>query len=94
MEQSIQLHDERVVVERRPVGTGRSSERDRDAEAVTEIRETREEPVVSKQERVLEEVLVGKTGQDRSETVRDKVRCTDVEVERSGGEEARHERNR
>ena len=50
--------------------------------------------MVSKQERVLEEVLVDKTGQDRTETVRDKVRCTDVEVERSGGEEARHERNR
>ena len=61
---------------------------------MTEIRETREEPVVSKQERVLEEVLVGKTGQDRTETVRDKVRCEDVEVERSGGEGARHERNR
>ncbi len=93
VEQSIQLHDERVVVERRPVDRS-VSERDRDAETVTEIRETREEPVVSKQERVVEEVVVGKTGEDRTETVRDKVRRTDVEVERSGGEETRHERNR
>lgn len=61
---------------------------------MTEIRETREEPVVSKQERVVEEVVVGKTSQDRTETVRDKVRRTDVEVERSAGEEARHERHR
>lgn len=38
------------------------------------------------------QVVVGKTSQDRTETVRDKVRRTDVEIERSGGEEARHER--
>jgi stress response protein YsnF len=50
--------------------------------------------VVGKQERVVEEVVVGKTGKDRTETVRDKVRRTDVEVERSGAEEASHERNR
>jgi uncharacterized protein (TIGR02271 family) len=93
VEQSIQLHDEKVVVERRPVDRS-VSDRDRDAETVTEIRETREEPVVSKQERVVEEVVVGKTREDRTETVRDKVRRTDVEVERSGGEEDRPERHR
>jgi hypothetical protein len=43
---------------------------------------------------IVEEVVVGKTSQDRTETVRDKVRRTDVEVERSGGEEAGHERHR
>ena len=93
VEQSIQLHDEKVVVERRPVDRS-VSDRDRDAETMTEIRETREEPVVSKQERVVEEVVVGKTREDRTETVRDKVRRTDVEVERSGGEEDRPERHR
>jgi stress response protein YsnF len=61
---------------------------------VTEIRETREEPVVGKQERVVEEVVVGKTSQDRTETVRDKVRRTEVEVQRSGGEGVEHERHR
>jgi uncharacterized protein (TIGR02271 family) len=93
VEQSVQLHDERVVVERRPVDRS-VSDRDRDADTVTEIRETREEPVVSKQERVVEEVVVGKTSEDRTETIRDKVRRTEVEVERSGGEETRHERSR
>ena len=93
VEQSIQLHDEKVVVERRPVDRS-VSDRDRDAETVTEIRETREEPVVSKQERVVEEVVVGKTREDRTETIRDKVRRTEVEVERSGGEEDRPERHR
>jgi uncharacterized protein (TIGR02271 family) len=92
VEQSVQLRDERVVVERRPVDRS-VSDRDRDAGTVTEIRETREEPVVGKQERVVEEVVVGKTSEDRTETVRDKVRRTEVEVERSD-EEARHERHR
>jgi stress response protein YsnF len=93
VEQSVQLHDERVVVERRPADRS-VSDRDRDAHTVTEISETREEPVVGNQERVVEEVVVGKTGEDRTETVRDKVRRSDVELERSGGEEARHERHR
>ncbi len=78
------------MVERRPVDRS-VSDRDRD---VTEIRETREEPVISKQERVVEEVVVGKTSEDRTGTIRDKVRRTEVEVERSGGEEVRHERHR
>jgi uncharacterized protein (TIGR02271 family) len=93
VEQSVQLHDERVVVERRPADRS-VSDRDRDANTVTEIRETREEPVVGKQERVVEEVVVGKTSQDRTETVRDKVRRTEVEVQRSGGEGVEHERHR
>jgi uncharacterized protein (TIGR02271 family) len=93
VEQSVQLHDERVVVERRPVDRS-ASDRDRDAETVMEIMETREEPAVGKQERVVEEVVVGKTSEDRTETIRDKVRRTEVEVERSGGEEAGHERHR
>ena len=93
VQQSVQLHDEKVVVERRPVDRS-VSDRDREAETVTEIRETREEPVVSKQERVVEEVVVGKTSDDHTETVRDKVRRTEVEVERSRGEEDRPERHR
>jgi uncharacterized protein (TIGR02271 family) len=93
VEQSVQLHDERVVVERRPADRS-VSDRDRDANTVTEIRETREEPVVGKQERVVEEVVVGKISQDRTETVRDKVRRTEVEVQRSGGEGVEDERHR
>lgn len=37
---------------------------------------TAEEPVVSKQARVVEEVVVGKDVSERTETVRDKVRRT------------------
>lgn len=92
VEQSVQLHDEKVVVERRPADRS-VSDRARDLETETEIRETREEAVVGKQEWVVEEVVVGKTTEDRTETVRDKVRRTDVEIERRG-EEARHRRHR
>ena len=46
--------------------------------------ETSEEAVVSKQARVVEEVVVRKDAQERTETVRDTVRRTDVEVEKLG----------
>jgi stress response protein YsnF len=75
------------VVERRPVNRP-ASEADLAAfkEGEMEIRETSEEPVVSKEARVVEEVDVGKEATQRTETVSDKVRRKDVEVERTGGE--------
>ena len=82
VEEQVRLHEERVQVERRPVDrpVGSADEaafRERTIEAV----ETREEPVVSKQARVVEEVVVRKQADDRTETVSDKVRRTEVEVE-------------
>ena len=50
-------------------------------EGTIEVTETSEVPVVAKEARVVEEVVVGKTATDRTETVRDTVRRTDVEVE-------------
>ena len=46
-----------------------------------EVTETDEVPVVSKTARVVEEVVVGKTATERTETVSDTVRRTDVDVE-------------
>ena len=40
-----------------------------------------EEPVISKTARVVEEVVVGKEVRERTETVGDVVRRTDVEIE-------------
>jgi stress response protein YsnF len=93
VEETVQLHDEKIVVERRPVDR---LVRDDDRSATTEfeIRETHEEPVVGKEERIVEEVVIGKISQDRTETVRDKVRRTEVEVERSGDNKLRDERHR
>ena len=50
-------------------------------ERIFEIREMREEPVITKEAFVREEVIVRKTIQQRTQTVRDTVRRTEVEVE-------------
>jgi hypothetical protein len=45
------------------------------------MRETREEAVIGKQARVVEEITLGKEAAERSQTVRDNVRHTEVNVE-------------
>jgi stress response protein YsnF len=45
------------------------------------VRETAEVPVVAKEARVVEEVVIGKEATERTETVRDTVRRTDVDVD-------------
>ena len=83
VEQSVRLRDERINVERRAVDRP-VTDADRKDDVMIEVTEVREEPVVGKQERVVEEIVVGKTAEERTETVRDKVRRKDVEVERTG----------
>ena len=82
VEEDIQLREEHVRVERRPVdrpiGKG-DTERMRDQ--TVEVTEMAEEPVVQKRARVREEVVVGKETTQRTEKVRDTVRRTEVEVE-------------
>jgi len=82
VEEQVNLREERATVERRPVDRPVS---DADSAAfqdkTIEVRETVEEPVVSKTARVVEEVLIGKEVRERTETVGDIVRRTDVEVE-------------
>jgi uncharacterized protein (TIGR02271 family) len=82
VEQQVHLRDERVTVERRPVDRP-ASERDLAAfkEGTIEVAETHEEAVVAKQVRVVEEVVVEKDVRERTETVRDTVRRTEVDVE-------------
>ncbi len=85
VEQQVSLHEERAVVERRPVDrAANASDLNAFQEGSVEIRETAEEAVVGKTARVVEEVVVGKQASDRTETVRDTVRRTDVEVEQLG----------
>jgi uncharacterized protein (TIGR02271 family) len=82
VEESINLREEHVRVQRTPVNRP-ASEADFQAfkEGTVELVETAEEPVVSKQARVVEEVAVGKEVSERTETIRDSVRHTEVEVE-------------
>jgi len=51
------------------------------------VRDTAEEAVVAKDARVVEEVAVGKEASDRTETISDSVRRTDVDVETVEDEE-------
>jgi uncharacterized protein (TIGR02271 family) len=94
VEREVHLQDERVTVERRPVDRP-ASERDLAAfqEGTLEFTETHEEVVVAKQVRVVEEVVIGTDRQDRTETVRDTVRRTEVEVEPLGKESPRRPRD-
>ncbi len=86
VEEKVRLREEHVRVERQPVNRPAT---DADLAAgkdqVVEVQEFAEEPVVGKQARVVEEVRVGKDVSERTETVRDAVRHTDVNVEHTSG---------
>ena len=85
VEEAIQLRQERVQVDRRPTDRP-ATEADFNAfkEGTIELTETAEEAVVSKSARVVEEVVVGKTTSQTTQTIRDRVRHTEVEVEQLG----------
>jgi uncharacterized protein (TIGR02271 family) len=82
VQEQVSLREEQAFIDRRPVdraaGVGEAAFQER----TIEVEERGEEAVVSKQARVVEEVSVGKTATDRTETVRDTVRKTEVEVDR------------
>jgi uncharacterized protein (TIGR02271 family) len=82
VEETIRLRDERVTVDRHPADRP-ASEADMAAfeEGTIEVTETDEEPVVTKRTRVVEEVVVSKDVEERTETVRDAARRTEVEVQ-------------
>lgn len=82
VEETVILREEHVNVERRPVDKPLGAVGpDAFKEGVIEVAETGEEAIVSKQARVVEEVVVGKQVTEREETIRDTVKRTDVEVE-------------
>ena len=86
VEETVNLHEERVVVERRPVEHPLSgATADAFRERTIEARATTEEPVISKEARVVEEIGLRKEAVDRVETVHDTVRETKVDVEQSPG---------
>ena len=84
VEETVTLREEKVAAERTPASRALSPE---EAEAAfqgktVEATSTREEAEVTKQARVVGEVLIGKQTKEREETVRDTVRRTEVEVEK------------
>jgi uncharacterized protein (TIGR02271 family) len=89
VEEQVNLREERVHVERRPVDRP-VADADMNAfrETSFEVTETAEEAVVQKRARVIEEVVVHKDVEDRTETIRDTVRRQDVHVHEEGAERA------
>jgi uncharacterized protein (TIGR02271 family) len=81
VEEAVRLREERVHVERRPadreIGADAASFQDRSIE----MTESREEAVVQKTARVVEEIVLRKDTEERTEHVSDTVRRTEVEID-------------
>ena len=87
VQESVTLRDEQVHVERRPVDRPvRDAEAADFVEGTVEVHARSEEPVVDKQARVVEEVVVGTTAGEREATVRDTVQRTKVDVNKIDAE--------
>jgi uncharacterized protein (TIGR02271 family) len=86
--EQVSLREEHVEVERRPVsGTTQAGAIAGDPfqERTIEVEERSEKAVVSKEARVVEEVVVRKEAEQRTETISDTVRRTEVDVEDERG---------
>lgn len=82
VQENVSLRSESVHVERRPVDRAvTDADRPVFEDRILEAEESREEAVVSKQARVVEEIGLTRNVQDRVETVSDTVRRTEVEIE-------------
>ncbi|WP_205049017.1 YsnF/AvaK domain-containing protein [Paracoccus sp. SY] len=79
--ESVDLREERVEIERRPVDRAVTGEDVSFQDRVIEAEEYREEAVVQKEARVVEEIGLRKTSDTHRETISDTVRHTEVEIE-------------
>ena len=83
--EEVRLREERVSVERRPVDRAVTGNEALFKDRVIEAEERAEEAVVSKEARVREELVLRKQAEERTQTVSDTVRRTEVEVEDERG---------
>jgi uncharacterized protein (TIGR02271 family) len=87
--EQVNLREENVSIERRPVNETLSSadlnRGDLLQQREVEMRATGEEPIIGKEARVTEEMVIRKTAEQRTENVQDNVRRTEVDVEGAGG---------
>lgn len=82
VEEDITLRNERVTVERTAVDRpADASDFDTFREGTIEMTEMHEEAVVDKQARVVEEIRLNKEVEETTETIRDTVRHTEVDVD-------------
>lgn len=82
VEASVALHEEHAQVLRRAIDDPAFIADVDWSDKTIEVTESAEQAVVSKSSRVVEEVVVRKEGSDHVETIRDKVRRQQVEVDR------------
>ncbi|GGC13994.1 MULTISPECIES: YsnF/AvaK domain-containing protein [Dyadobacter] len=88
VQESVRLRQEQVNVERTPVDRVASeSDFDTFKEGTIEMKEYAEVPVVNKEARVVEEVSLNKTVDERQEVINETLRSTEVEVEDLSDEE-------
>jgi uncharacterized protein (TIGR02271 family) len=79
--EEVRLRQERVEIERRPVDRALGADESAFVDRTIEAEEHVEEAVVSKEARVVEEIALRRESEERTETVSDTVRRTEVEVE-------------
>ncbi len=82
VQEQVSLHDERVQVDHRKVDRPvTAADEALFADKTIELEEFAEEAVVAKEARVVEEVALRKEATDRTETIRDTVRSTKVDID-------------
>ncbi len=81
VEESVTLREENVTVERRPVDRAVENAPAAFKEGTFEVTEMAEVPVISKEARVVEEVVIGKNVTEHQETVSETVKRTEVDVD-------------
>ena len=93
VEETVNLREENVTVERHKVDRAVDGATDAFQEGTFDVTTRAEVPVVSKEARVVEEVVIGKETTERAETVRDSVKRTDVEVDDLDAGDAANRKN-
>ena len=90
VQEELRLREEHVNVERRPADRpATAADINRVREGSFEVTERAEQAVVKKEARVVEEVAINKEVDERTETVRDTLRKTEVDVQKVEGDEKR-----
>ncbi len=84
VEERVELRQEHVDVERRRVDRPVADTDELFGERTIEVTATSEEPVVAKRARVIEEIVLRKDVETKTETIRENVRRTNVNVEPLG----------
>lgn len=79
--ESVTLRQDHVEIERRPVDRALSGDEDAFRDRVIEAEEHAEEAVISKEARVTEEISLRRSAEERTETVNETLRHTEVEIE-------------